>query len=162
MNHRQLAFVSAHKAVVFGFNGFAGFVNKQSFARADIGAVFHGRVGLAQLVSILGHIRALNAHGVFLVGELGNVDLAVNFGNKSHTFGFAGFKQFFYAGQTLSNIFHARGSASVESSHGQLRTRLTNGLSGHNAHSCAEFHHAVKAQVIAVAQAANSASQFAF
>src|SRR5690606_38111004 len=48
----------------------------------------------------------------------------------------------------------------VERTHGQLRTRLTNGLSGNDAHSLTHVHHVAARQVTAVAIGADSTERF--
>ncbi len=49
----------------------------------------------------------------------------------------------------------------MEGTHRQLRARFADGLRGNHAHCFAEFHHATRCQVAAIAQRADAATGFA-
>src|SRR5215472_797472 len=53
------------------------------------------------------------------------------------------------------------GSADVEGAHGELRAGLADGLRGDDPDGFAQFHHAARGEVAAIAQRANSATRFA-
>ena len=59
-------------------------------------------------------------------------------------------------------LAHARrGSANVERTHRKLRAGFADGLRGNHTNRFAEFHHAARCKVAAVAQRANTAARFA-
>src|SRR5260370_7983203 len=53
------------------------------------------------------------------------------------------------------------GSADVEGTHGQLRAGFADGLGGNDADSFAQFDHAARGEVAAIAKGANAAAGFA-
>ena len=63
----------------------------------------------------------------------------------------AAFEQLLNAGKTLCNILCARDTAGVEGTHGQLRTRLADGLGGDDADRLADRDRLAVGQVGAVA-----------
>src|SRR5580698_602895 len=88
--------------------------------------------------------RDVGATATFDVLEIHELDDAVVARFESGTLGNAG-----------------GGSADVEGTHGELRAGFADGLRGDDADGFAEFDHAARSEVAAVAQSANTASRFA-
>src|SRR5690606_1644678 len=82
-----------------------------------------------------------------------------NLGHRSHTLRGTGFEQFLDTRQTLGDIVSRRYTTGVEGTHGQLGTRLTDGLCGDNANSLADVHGLARCQRTAVAQCTGSDSR---
>ena len=92
---------------------------------------------------------------VLLGGQ--NLDHAVDFRDHGLTLRLApGLQELFHPGQTRGDVLLRGHAARVEGPQRQLRTRLTDGLGGNDAHRGAHLHHLARAQVQAIALGANA------
>ena len=84
-------------------------------------------------------------------------DLAADLGQLGHFLGLAGLKELLNAGKALGDVA-ASHAAGVEGTHGELSARLTDRLSGDDAHRLAGAHGLSGGQVDAVALGAHAAA----
>ena len=139
----------------------------QLIARNDLGPDFQpGTDRLRQIAFVFDAFLFVGDHDahaalVFQFADLG--DLTVDLGQDCDMFRAAGFKQFFDSRQTLRDIAVVTGSdaAGMERTHGQLCTRFTNGLRGHDADRFAGFRQFASRHVAAIALAADAVDAFA-
>ena len=84
-----------------------------------------------------------------------NMGNTVNFGNNSIMLGLTCLKEFFNTRQTLCNILTGN-TACVESTHCELSTRLTYGLSSNDTNSLTDFNFRLVSQIPAIALLADT------
>ena len=80
----------------------------------------------------------------------GNFYFPVHFRKYGRFFRGAGFKEFFHTRETLRNVFFVGDSSHVEGTHGELRSRFSNGLSGNNSHRGSKVHRFAASEITAV------------
>ena len=61
-----------------------------------------------------------------------NRNATIGFGDRARALRVTGFEQLGHPGKTLGDVISRRGTTRVEGTHGELCSRLTNGLGGDN------------------------------
>ena len=134
------------------------------FTSSNFIAVFYlNRPTFQDFIRLWNHFTKINLHRslIKVFFTLLNVCGTRNFGNNRFTFRHtASFKELFNTWQTCGDVTTRSHTTGMESSQGQLGTRLTNGLRSHDTNSRAEFHHGASTKILAVTIGTNTMHKF--
>ena len=149
--HRQLAVHQQYLAGVgaaFGDHG--ALLDQLALMDAHLAAEYD------LMLEVVAGLRVVHLYHIYALVVLIKGHQTAVMGDDGNTLGLARLKQLLDAGQTLRNVAGGGDTAGVEGSHGQLGTRLTDGLRRDDAHGFTDGDRTVVGKVRAVAAAASA------
>ena len=123
---------------------------------ADMGAERDHISPFVQLLRLV-----VSHHNQLLLLVLGKADIALDLGDDGSSLRLACLEQLLDTRQTLCDILAGRDTAGVEGAHGQLGTRLTDGLRRDGTHGLTDRDRLHRRQVDAVAMGTHAVARFA-